>query len=64
MSVQLASSPPFFLPGVDSPPANVAMLWCRVTLPFHGAKTSSLPPLHRSIMVRPIIFPLGVKLKH
>jgi hypothetical protein len=39
---QLTSSPPFFLPGGTSPLANTVIPPRCVTLPSHGAKTSSL----------------------
>jgi hypothetical protein len=35
-STQLASSPPFSLPGSASPPADIDILPRRVTLPFYG----------------------------
>jgi hypothetical protein len=36
VSIQLASSPPFYLPGSASPPTDVAIPQRHVTLPSHG----------------------------
>jgi hypothetical protein len=63
-SIQLASSPPFPLPGAVSPPINVITPPRRVTLPSYWAKMSSLPPLHLSATLHPVAFPLESKLKH
>jgi hypothetical protein len=63
-SAKLALSPPFSLPGAASPTADVVRPPCHVALPFHWAKTSSLPPLHLSAMICPIASPLKPKLKH
>jgi hypothetical protein len=64
MSAQLASSPSFPIIGATSPPADVAMPLRRVMLPSHGAKTSSLPPLHFNAMPHPGASPLEQKPKH
>jgi hypothetical protein len=58
------SSLPFFLPGAASPLADVVTPPLRVMLPFHGAKTSSLPPLNLSAMFHPAVFSLDLKLKY
>jgi hypothetical protein len=58
MSVQPTSSPPFPLPAVASPPVDVGTPPRHVTLPSHGVKTTSLPPLH------PVVSPLESKSKH
>jgi hypothetical protein len=58
-STQLMSSPPFFLSGAASPPADNVTPPRRVTVSSHWAKMSSLPPLHH-----PIVSPLEPKLKH
>jgi hypothetical protein len=42
-----------------SPHADVAMPPHRVTLPSHGAKTSSLPPLYLPTTLRPVTSLLG-----
>jgi hypothetical protein len=64
MSVQLASSPLFHLPGAAFPLADVITPSHRVTLPFYGAKTTSLPPLHLSVTLQPVASPLEPKPKH
>jgi hypothetical protein len=46
VSAQLTSYLLFSFPSVISPSADVAMPSCYVTLFFHEAKTSLLPPLH------------------
>jgi hypothetical protein len=51
---QLTSSPPFLLSGVASPPIDIATPLCRVALRSHGAKTSSLLPLHLPATLRPV----------
>jgi hypothetical protein len=58
------ASPPFPLPGAASPLADVTTPPRRVTLLSHGAKMSSLPPLHLPAMLRPFASPLEPKLKH
>jgi hypothetical protein len=63
-SSQLTSSPPFFLLGATSPPANVVTPSRHATLPFYWAKMTSLPPLHLPVMFCPIASPLETKLKH
>jgi hypothetical protein len=60
---QLVSSPPFPLLGGTSPSANIAILPCRVTLPYHRVKMSSLSPLHLSAMLYLISSPLKLKSK-
>jgi hypothetical protein len=55
---------PFPLPGGTSPPIDIIMLLCRITLSFHGAKTSSLPPLHLSSMLHSVASPLESKPKY
>jgi hypothetical protein len=61
---QLTSSPPFLLPGVASPLADVITLPHRVTLPSHWTKMSSLSLFHLSVMVHPVAFPLEPKPKY
>jgi hypothetical protein len=63
VSAQLASSPPFSLPGAASPPADVTTSPCHVTPRFlpHGVKMSSLHPLHPLTMLRPVAFPSRAK---
>jgi hypothetical protein len=63
-STQLMLSPPFPLLGAATPLADVIMLLCHVTLPFHWAKNNSLPSLHLSAMFYLIASPLELKLKH
>jgi hypothetical protein len=63
-SVRFASSPPFPLSGVTFPPVDVATPQRRVVLPSHGAKTSSLPPLHLSATLHLVASPLELKSKH
>jgi hypothetical protein len=58
---QVVSSPPFPLPGAISPPVDVATLPHRVTLPFHGAKTSSSLLLHFLATLHPVASPLEPK---
>jgi hypothetical protein len=60
---QLVSSPPFSLPGATSPLANVITPSRHVMLPFHWAKTSSLPPLHFTATLYTVASPLKPKLK-
>jgi hypothetical protein len=48
-------SPPCLLPGAASPMADVVMPPHRVTLPSHGAKTISSPPLHLPTTLRPVV---------
>jgi hypothetical protein len=48
-SAQLVSSHSFPLPGVASPPTDVATPSFHVTLPSHRTKMSSLPLLHLSV---------------
>jgi hypothetical protein len=57
-SAQLTLSPPFPLPGVASHSANIVTPLHHVTLPFQGAKTSSLPLLHLPAMLPPVTTPL------
>jgi hypothetical protein len=57
-------SPPYPLPGASSPPTDVATQLRRVMLIFHGAKTSSLPPLHLPATLHLVVSPLELKLKH
>jgi hypothetical protein len=64
VSAQLSSSLPFSLPGGFSPSADVAILPRHITLPSHGAETSSLPPLHHPATLHPIASPLELKPKH
>jgi hypothetical protein len=52
------------LPGVASPLINVAMPPHRATLPFHGVKMSSLPPLYLSAILHPVTSHLEPKPKH
>jgi hypothetical protein len=61
VSAQLALSHPFSLPGAASPPVNMATPPCLVTLPSHGVKTSSLPPLHLPIIFHHVVSPLKLK---
>jgi hypothetical protein len=63
VSAQLASSLPFPLPSGPSPTADV-ILSCRVTLPSHRVKTSSLPLLYLPTRLHPVASPLEPKLKH
>jgi hypothetical protein len=63
-SDQLASSPSFPLPDAASPLADVATSPQRVSLPSHGAKTSSQPPLHFSVTLRSVASALKLKLKY
>jgi hypothetical protein len=63
-SSQLTLSPPFPLLGAASPLVNVVMPLCHVTLRFHRAKMSSLPPLRLPTMFHSIVFPLKPKMKH
>jgi hypothetical protein len=51
-------------PDTTSPPADVATLLCRITLSFHWAKTSSLHPLHFSVMLYHVVSPLESKPMH
>jgi hypothetical protein len=60
---QLVSSPLFPLPSVVSLLTNVAPSQRRVALPSYG-EMSSLPQLHLSIILRPIISPLESKAKY
>jgi hypothetical protein len=62
-SDQLASSPPFPLPGDASPMSNVN-LPCHITLPSHRVKMNSLPPLHLPTTLHHAASPLELKLKH
>jgi hypothetical protein len=64
MSAQLTSSPSFSLLSVASPSADIATLSHRVTLPSHGANTSSLSILHLSTTLRSLASPLERKPKH
>jgi hypothetical protein len=64
ISPQLASSPPFPLTGVTSPPTDVVTLSRRVTLPFHWAKMSSLSPLYLPATLCSVASLLEPKLKH
>jgi hypothetical protein len=78
MLTQLTSSPPFPLPGVASPPADitapqrhvapapadVVTPQHRAALPSHEAKMSSLPPLHLLAMLRHVTSPLKPKSKY
>jgi hypothetical protein len=64
VSVQLASSHPFSLSGVSSPPDDVVTLPRHVTLPSHEVKMSSLPPLHLPAILHLIVSHLDLKLKH
>jgi hypothetical protein len=64
MSTQLVLSPPFSFPGATSPPVDVVTPPCRVTLPSHWVKMSSLPPLHLPVTLCPVASPLESKLKH
>jgi hypothetical protein len=57
-------SPLFPLPGVASPPIDVATPPRHITLPSHGAKMSSLSLLHLPVMLRLVAFPLEPKPKH
>jgi hypothetical protein len=61
---QLASPPSFPFPSAASPLADVTIPLHRVTLPSHATKTSSLPPLHPSAMLHPIISPIDPKQKN
>jgi hypothetical protein len=64
VSAQLTSSPLFPLPGATSPPTDVVTPPHHITLLFHGAKMSSLAPLHIPAIIRLIVSPLKLKLKH
>jgi hypothetical protein len=64
VSAQLILFPPFSLLGVASPSDDVVTPRHRITLPFHWAKMSSLPPLHLPGTLCPITSPLELKLKH
>jgi hypothetical protein len=61
---ELASSPPFPLLGNTSPLAHITMLPRRVVFPSHGAKTSSLPPLHLLVVLCSVTSPREPKSKH
>jgi hypothetical protein len=63
-SAQLGSSPPFPLPGVTSPLADVVTPPRCVTLPFHWVKMSLLPPLHLLVMLCPVAYAPELKLKY
>jgi hypothetical protein len=67
----------FPLLGAASPLTDLATALRHIALPFHGAKTSSLPPLpshgaktsslpplHLPAMLHPVVSPLEPKLKH
>jgi hypothetical protein len=78
MLAQLTSFPPFPLPSVVSPPADitapqrhvalapadVVMPQHRVALPSHEAKMNSLPPLHLLAMLHHVTSPLKPKSKY
>jgi hypothetical protein len=64
VSARLTSSPPFFLPGVVSPPANIVTPPRHVMLCSYLAKVSSLSLLHLTVTLCPIVSPLESKLKH
>jgi hypothetical protein len=63
-SAQLTSSPLFPLPGVVSPSIDVITQLCRVTIPSHRAKMSSLSLLHLVTTLRPVASPLKPKMKY
>jgi hypothetical protein len=63
-SAQRTSSPPFSFSGAASPSADIVVLSHHVTLPSHGAKTSSLHLLYLLTTLRPAVSPLELKLKH
>jgi hypothetical protein len=61
---QLVPSPSFSLPGAASHPIDVTTSPCRVTLPSHEDKMSSLPLFHLPVMLRPVGSPLESKPKY
>jgi hypothetical protein len=63
-SAQLVLSPRFSLHNAASPPANDSTPSRCVTLPSHGAKRRSLPPLHLSATFRLITLLLKLKSKY
>jgi hypothetical protein len=63
VSGKLASSSNFFVPGAASPPANIIAPPRHVMLPSHGAKMSSLHPLHLLTTFHPITSSLEPKPK-